>query len=374
MLILDRRCCFTKKYNCPNCAAELYWDADASALKCEYCGKQYQPAELDVLASSAEKPAAPAQEEKVSRETTDQDKVSDNSSKTDTADLVVYSCKNCGAEVITSKSTIATTCAFCGRAISLSDKLIGDFAPDAVIPFAIDEKKAKEIYKAYTKQGVLSPSVFNKQSVIKKIKGVYVPFWLHSYDENAHVVIAAENTHSHRRGDDKVIDHEMFSIDMQVDGRFTSIPTDGLKNLDDKLMGAIEPFDYTKLTKFNPAYMAGFYAEEYDESAEVKIEDAKERSKTCVSGEAMAQAGPFMEKVVTNYSPTYQNVESKYAMLPVWLFNVDYKGEIHQFAVNGETGKIAGKLPISKLKVALAAGGGFVGTQVIALIVRLITM
>ena len=364
-----------KKYNCPNCAAELYWDAEASALKCEYCEKQYQPDELDALLASAQAPVneAPPQE-KVARETTDQDKVSDNSSKTDTSDLVVYSCKNCGAEVITSKSTIATTCAFCGRAISLSDKLVGDFAPDALIPFAIDEKKAKEIYKAYTKQGVLAPRVFNQQSVIKKIKGVYVPFWLHSYDENANVIIAAENTHSHRRGDDKVIDHEMFSINMQVDARFTSIPTDGLKNLDDKLMGAIEPFDYSKLSEFNPAYMAGFYAEEYDESADVKIEDAKERSEKCVSSESMAQAGPFMEKVVTNYTPSYENVDSKYAMLPVWLFNVDYKGELYQFAVNGETGKIAGKLPISKLKIALAAGGGFVGTQLIALIVRLITM
>ena len=141
-----------KKYNCPNCSAELYWDAEASALKCNYCEKQYQPDELDALLASAQAPAgtAPADEappqEKVARETTDQDKVSDDSSKTDTSDLVVYSCKNCGAEVITSKSTIATTCAFCGRAISLSDKLVGDFAPDALIPFAIDEKKAKEIY------------------------------------------------------------------------------------------------------------------------------------------------------------------------------------------------------------------------------------
>ena len=366
-----------KKYNCPHCSAELYWDANANALKCEYCDSQFQPEELDALAAKTEvlkdKPAKETQE-KISRETTDQDKVSDDSSKTDTADLVVYSCKNCGAEVITSKSTVATTCAFCGRAISLSDKLVGDFKPDSVIPFAIDENKAKDIYKAYSKKGGLVPNTFKNSSVIKKVKGVYVPFWLHSYDESANIMIAAENTHSHKRGDDKVIDHEMYNVTMDVASQFSSIPTDGLKNLDDELMAAIEPFDYSKLSEFNPAYMAGFYAEEYDEDADVKIASAKERSKKALETEAKNSAGPYMEKVVTSYSPRYENVESKYAMLPVWLFSVDYKDELYQFAVNGETGKVAGKLPISKLKVAAAAGGSFLGTQVITLIVRLLSM
>lgn len=370
-----------KKYNCPNCSAELYWDAEANALKCEYCEKQYQPAELDAIAAKVdavkgkkteEKKEDPA--EKVARETTDQDKVSDDSSKTDSADLVVYSCQNCGAEVITSKSTVATTCAFCGRAISLSNKLVGEFKPDSVIPFAVDEDKAKEIYKAYSKKGGLVPNTFKNASVIKKVKGVYVPFWLHSYDESANIMIAAENTHSHKRGDDKVIDHEMFNVDMDVSSRFNSIPTDGLKNLDDELMSAIEPFDYSKLSDFNPAYMAGFYAEEYDEGAEVKIAEAKERSRRALEAEAKNNAGPYMEKLVTSYTPKYENVESKYAMLPVWLFNVDYKDKLYQFAVNGETGKVAGKLPMSKAKLAAAAGGSFIGTQLIAMIIRLITM
>ncbi|MBR6512543.1 MAG: hypothetical protein IKT24_03645 [Clostridia bacterium] len=370
-----------KKYNCPNCSAELYWDAKANALRCEYCEKEYQPAELDALLKKSDqlkgkKEEKPTEDrsEKISRETTDQDKVSDDSSKTDNADLVVYACQNCGAEVITSKSTVATTCAFCGRAISLTNKLVGDFKPDEVIPFAVDEKKAKDIYKTYAKKGGLTPNAFTKTGVIKKCKGVYVPFWLHSYDETADVVLSCENVKSHKSGDDKIVEHEMYTVNMEVGSRFSSIPTDGLKNLSDELMAQIEPFDYSKLVEFNPAYMAGFYAEEYDENAEQKIGEAKERSKSAVSAQAIDQAGPYMDKSITSYTPTYTNVVSKYAMLPVWMFNVDYKGKLWQFAVNGETGKIAGKLPISKLKVAAAAGGGFLGTQLIAMVIRLLTM
>ncbi len=368
-----------KKYNCPHCNAELYWNAEANALKCEYCEKEFQPEELDAfMAKSAavkgvdlNKKTSGGDGEKQVREANEQDRVSDDSEKTDLADLVVYACKNCGAEVITSKSTVATTCAFCGRAIALTDKMVGNFKPDSVIPFAVNDDKAKAIYKAYTRKGLLTPGNFNDKNEIKKFKGVYIPFWLHSYDENASVIVHAENQSSHKRGDDKIIEHHMYDIDMDVSGSFASVPADGLKNLDDALMQAIEPFDYSKLTEFNSAYMAGYYAEEYDYSAEESIHDAYERTAATMKDKAVENAGFYTEKVVGTYTPSYSNEVSKYAMLPVWLVNVVYKGKDYKFAVNGETGKIAGSLPISKAKVASIAAGSFVLTQLVSLAIRL---
>lgn len=362
-----------KKYSCPNCSAELYWDAKAGALKCEYCEKEYQPAELDAMGVAAPAPAVSAAE-KVARETTDQDRVSDESSKIDTSDLVVYSCKNCGAEVITSKSTVATTCAFCGRAISLSEKLVGDFAPEEVIPFAITEEEAKRIYKDYVAKCVMTPNSFKSEHQLKKTKGIYAPFWLHSYIEEAKVDIHAENLVSRRRGDDKIIDHYMFEVHMDVSGEFESIPADGLANLDNSLMAAIEPFDYTKLTDFNPGYMAGFYAEQYDENAEQTLGRVTARSEGVISSQAQMEAGAYESKIVTSYSPTYHNIVSKYAMLPVWMFNISHGGKDYQIAVNGETGKVAGKLPISVGKLVGAGAGTFFGTQLIALVIRLLGM
>mgnify|MGYP003292589535 CR=1 FL=1 len=359
-----------KKYNCPNCSAELYWDAAANALKCEYCEKEFQPEELDALAESANAPA-PTGAEQVSRETTSQDRASDDSTKIDTSDLVVYSCKNCGAEVITSRSTVATTCAFCGRAISLTDKMVGNFAPEYIIPFAITEDEAKRIYKNYVGHGILSPSKFRSSSQLKKQKGIYAPFWLHSYSEDATLVVHGENLFSHRRGDDKVIEHHMFDVNMNVEGDFKSIPADGLKNLDNNLMAAIEPFDYTKLSDFSPAYMAGFYAEEYDENADETLGRVMERSKNAIETEAALEAGPYETKMVVSYASNLKNKITKYAMLPIWMFNVTYGGKDYQIAVNGETGKVAGKLPISALKLIGAGAGTFLGTQLLAIVVRL---
>ena len=42
----------------------------------------------------------------------------------------------------------------------------------------------------------------------------------------------------------------------------------------------------------------------------------------------------------------------RYALLPVWFMTSRYKGKAYSFAINGQTGKMSGKLPISRLRFA----------------------
>ena len=57
-------------------------------------------------------------------------------------------------------------------------------------------------------------------------------------------------------------------------------------------------------------------------------------------------------------------------MLPIWLFNTEYKGKKYTFAINGDNGKITGKLPISIFKIFLASGLTIIISQIIALLIR----
>ena len=41
----------------------------------------------------------------------------------------------------------------------------------------------------------------------------------------------------------------------------------------------------------------------------------------------------------------------KYLMLPLWLSSFKYRDKQYQFMVNGQTGKVGGKYPISPWKV-----------------------
>ena len=359
-----------QKFNCKTCGAELYWDSEANCLKCEYCDSEYQVSDFE--STETEQQALGAQleiEEPQSAE--EYAKATDDS---EIEDLVVYQCSHCKAEIVTARSTVATTCAFCGRAISITNKLVNGFKPDAIIPFEINEKEAKDIYKKYIKSTFLTPKEFSTESVLKKMKGIYVPFWLHSFESDTRATIYCENITSHRSGDDKVIDHDMYQVTVEAKGSFKDIPTDGLKHLDDTLMDAIEPFDYSKLTGFNPAYMAGYYAEEYNENDKVTRERAKDRAAQTMKSQMEQEAGMYAVKQLRSYDEDLSEINAKYAMLPVWLLNVTYKEKEYLYAINGETGKIVGKLPVSVQKLLFAIGMSLVGGYLFTTIIRLITL
>ena len=40
-------------------------------------------------------------------------------------------------------------------------------------------------------------------------------------------------------------------------------------------------------------------------------------------------------------------------MLPVWFMSYMYNGKVYEFAINGQTGKLAGTPTLSKAKLAL---------------------
>lgn len=54
------------------------------------------------------------------------------------------------------------------------------------------------------------------------------------------------------------------------------------------------------------------------------------------------------------YDHRFSDVRFKHILLPVWLSSYTYRGKIYRFMVNGETGRVAGKAPVSPLKVLLA--------------------
>lgn len=351
-----------QKYSCKTCDAELYWDSKTGTLKCEYCGSEFSPSDYEDVKTTKQQ----AQEAEVDEKSTDD---------SESAKYLKYQCNECGAEIITAEGTIATTCVYCGHAISISSKIVGDFKPDAVIPFSISKEQAQSIYEKYCKKSFLTPKSFKDKNVLdKKLKGIYAPFILHSFDDNADAIVDCEKTRSYRRGNDKVVIHQMYKVDIDATGSFDKIPTDALKNLDNDLMDAIEPFNYDNLQPFNPAYMAGFYAEEKNESSDVNFERAIDRSKTAMQEKILNTVNSYTTKKIRTCQNDITNYHTSYVMLPVWLFVTEYKNQKYTFAINGDTGKITGRLPMDPLKIFLLIVTSFVGSQLLSILLRLLEM
>ena len=50
---------------------------------------------------------------------------------------------------------------------------------------------------------------------------------------------------------------------------------------------------------------------------------------------------------------SFSKLTYKYLLLPVWISSYKYKEKVYQFMVNGQTGKVSGKTPISIPKIVI---------------------
>ncbi len=356
------------KYNCKTCGAELYFDPKTGKLSCEYCGSTFDPSEYNFTEedakAKAEQQAVPAEE--VLTEGTE-------STDDSTGDLVVYKCPHCGAEVITAKDTVVTTCVYCNRAITMEGNIQGAFRPDYVLPFIKTREDVEKSYMSLCKSSPLTPTLFTRKSTIEKIKGMYIPFWLYSFDGDANLEIEGRKTRHWTTGDMEYTEVSRYKVDEEAKGSFENIPADALKEMDNDLMDSIEPFDFSKLKEFNSAYLAGFYTQKWDEDSAMNEHRAKNRAKAAMTSAIMTNlGGRFDSTTISHEQFRWKNEKAKYAMIPVWMMYTEYKGKKYIFGMNGQTGKMMGDIPKDPMKIAKYAGAVFVASQLVMMIIRIL--
>ena len=342
-------------YQCPACTGPLHFDSTTGKLVCDYCGSAYEVADIeaqyaqkqqkaDAAAASDEKKAA-ARRAKAA----DEDPVW---SEAEASGLSSYSCTTCGAELVCDATTAATTCPYCGNPTVLGGQLSGKLKPEYIIPFKMDRKTAIENLKKYYKGKAFLPKAFKDGNHIEEIQGVYVPFWLYDGRMEARGAYKAEISESHREGDYVVTTTKHFDVARVGDADFVRVPVDGSSKMPDTHMDAIEPFDYSALKPFSTAYLPGFLADRYDEDAKTCADRAKTRIENSTA-EALRQT--LSEYAVVDTREENINVRMKkahYTLLPVWMLHTRWKEQDFLFAMNGQTGRLIGDLPVDKGRVA----------------------
>lgn len=357
-------------YQCPACTGPLHFSAESGKLVCEYCNSSYEVAEIEAMYANKEKAAVQAseQEEKKAAETPNEWNAGDAGSpwsEQEAAGLKVYNCPSCGAELICDETTAATACPYCGNPSVVPGQLSGSLKPDYVIPFKLEKEAAISALTRYYKGKRFLPKSFRDQNHIKEIQGVYVPFWLFNGMSDADMTFDATRSHSHTEGDEEVTITEHYRVARKGTVQFERVPVDGSTKMPDAHMDAIEPFDYSELKPFSTAYLPGYLADKYDVDAEASTQRADDRIRVSTEG-AMADSVTGYESVVPNQvSIELKHGQVKYALLPVWMLHTSWQEKNFLFAMNGQTGKLIGDLPVSKGKLAAWAAGLFCGSAAV---------
>lgn len=129
---------------------------------------------------------------------------------------------------------------------------------------------------------------------------------------------------------------------------FEHVPVDGSTKMPDELMESIEPFDYREAVDFQTAYLSGFFANRYNESASDCEERANERVKNSTQAAVLSTIQGYTSVVPEATSVQLTAGKVRYALLPVWLLTTTWNGNTYTFAMNGQAGKFVGDLPMDK--------------------------
>ena len=328
---------------CPNCGGVLDFDPATGMLKCPYCDSEFEISALEGTPVNGMEADFLAAEHK------------DNCDWGTATRTII--CKSCGGETVYDANTLSSVCPYCGSN-QVMETQSDTIAPFGVCTFKIAQNAASDKFRKWLKKKIFCPSKAKKNCMPDSFKGIYIPIW--TFDTTTDTSYTAKygidrtytdsNGNTHTRTDWYSVSgtHREFIDDHPV------IATD---RYDTNLIKKLLPFDTANNLTFNPVYLAGFAAEKYS----VGLTDGWERAKAGIneilkkSIEREIKQNKHADRVdKLRMSTTYHNIMYKYLLAPVWLSSFKYKNKIYNFMVNGESGKVSGKSPVSPLRVVIA--------------------
>ncbi|SDB59618.1 hypothetical protein [Butyrivibrio sp. INlla16] len=353
------------EYECPSCGGVMNFDAGSQMLLCPYCDTKIKVSDYK----------APRQEEQ------DKDAKADSNEwlsegtewkPGETDGMVVYSCQSCGGEIVASETEGSLTCPFCSNNVVVKEKFAGDLRPDYVIPFKKSKQDAMDSYAGYVKGKLLLPRVFFAQNHIDKIRGIYIPYWLYDAKIDADYRFEATKVRTWSDSDYNYTETSFYEVDRSGHEEFSHVPHDASKEMPDDLMESIEPFNFSEAVPFNSGYLAGFLANRYDVDVEETKTHIVNRMENTVENDIRNTVTGYSSVTPITRNKQVRSLSHKYALYPVWLLNTSWNGNNYLFAMNGQSGKFVGNLPVSKGRAAVLYILSALGFTLISIIICLI--
>ena len=330
----------TYSAKCPNCGGVMVFNPETQSLKCEHCGteesiqKNFNVEENDIAAGFQD------------------------AEKWNPEEQVTYKCGNCGAVVVLSVEDETSICPFCGTTHIAKEGSFDGIRPHTVIPFQFSHDNAVEKAKKWAKKRLFAPRKFKKSINAEKVQGVYEPCF--TFDTNTFSTYEGRVGDRHTRtvGSGKNRRTETYIVYRRVSGRheyfFDDVMVATNENFNQSELNGLSPFDTSKACVYEKKYLSGFMAEGYQKN----LDESWKSGKNIISGAIRSQIRSKLNCDVVDYlnvSTNFSDVKFKYMLLPIYVLTYFFKKKRYTVRVNGTTGKIKGKTPISPLRVIIAS-------------------
>lgn len=338
---------------CKNCGGEMKYDIASTDLKCERCGSTY-----DFDESGAVQRRAMTQDIMQNREQWQSG--------------AVFRCDGCGAKEILDKKEMAKCCAFCGSAHIVSTQELPGIKPDSLIPFQITKDTARTKFINWLKAKWFAPKKVKKMERNEQFNALYSSSW--SFSANTHTryqgILGRTETRT-RTVNGRTQTYSTVRY-FRVQGDIGQNYRDFFVQSGDKIQSAtfnkLKPFNMSYLKVYRQEYLAGIVAEHYSRNIETCFDDFTTFVKRDLRNKIIRRHNADTVQSLT-LNTAYTDKAYNYVLLPIYIANYIFKKKLYNFFVNGVTGKVIGKYPISGWKIfftvltigVLSAAAGYLG-------------
>lgn len=307
-------------FTCKNCGGNVKFDIKSGQLACEYCHSFFDPYDYDDKTSDAE-----VQEG---------------------FEATIFTCPQCGGEIISTDDTAAGFCSFCGASTVLYSRIQKEQKPAYIIPFQKTKEDCKQAYSSYMQKAFFVPNELKAPEFIDGFRGIYMPYWTYKVVQKAPISLPTKNTY--HSGDYVISDY--YRAEGDLDAYYEGISFDSSSSFDSSISEALSPYDIKDIKRFTPAFLSGFYADRADLPSNVYESDAIEAA--CKNTLKKVKGVPAFIGVALDcepivFSPVSTIEKAERSMFPVWFLSYRNKDRVAYATVNGQTGKVYADLPVS---------------------------
>lgn len=323
---------------CPNCKGTSYFDPKTQKMKCEYCGSVFDMPKTEATFVI----------ERNLSELITQGSVWNEAE--------VYRCESCGAKQIVENQNVAHVCAFCGTKNIVKTEELPGLKPQGVVPFKIDKEKAGQLAIKYVKKKFYAPKKFKQSAKAENLHGIYNPvFTFDAYTTSFYEGQLGKNYVTYRYVDGRrIADHKTryFHIGGTQDDHFDDLLVQASSNISMDVIRQLEPFPTGNAIEYRPEYLLGYSASTYNKEGEDCWQECQRLMKERIE-RAILKNYDYDVKVSLNIQTNFSNQTYKYILVPIYVGHYTYKNKLYNFFVNGFNGRVAGKTPVSRVKVGL---------------------
>jgi hypothetical protein len=237
----------------------------------------------------------------------------------------------------------------------------------------LTEDDVKKKFKDWIKGKLYAPRKLKKGKLYPSFKGFYIPYYTFDSDTisnytgyrgdyyyTTRVIHTKDGTRTVRER------HTRWTFTSGVvDNSFDDVLIPGVNNKFKSYVDDISYFDFSLMEKYQEKFLLGYYSERPSISLETGFNESQKVMMDTIRRLCIEDMGGDTYRDL-KFNVKYSDVTFKQIMAPIYNGQYEYNSKKYNFMCNGQTGKFAGKYPISPLKVIL--------TIIIALILIIIIL